>query len=167
MRFMVFDLPMHGGPFDERLQALQTLVTHINQAWVQAVPQTPATTHVALMAQLRQTEREGGEGLMLHHGSAHYRAGRSHDLLKVKSHDDAEALVVGHIPGKGRLAGQTGALLVRMPTGQRFKLGAGLSDQNRKAPPPVGTWVTYRYRGLHPSGVPRFASFIRVRTEPF
>ena len=34
MRFMVFDLPAHGGVFDERLAALKTLVASIEQDWV-------------------------------------------------------------------------------------------------------------------------------------
>ena len=47
----------------------------------------------------------------------------------------------------------------------RFKLGTGLSDTQRTAPPPVGTWVTFRYRGLTDAGVPRFASFLRVADD--
>jgi hypothetical protein len=27
----------------------------------------------------------------------------------------------------------------------------------------LDTWVTYRFRGLHASGLPRFATFVRVR----
>ena len=128
MRFMVFDLPSHGGVFDERLIALKALVASIQQPWVQAVPQQRVATHAALQALLQRTVRAGGEGLMLHKGSSMYRSGRSDDLIKLKTHDDAEALVVGHLPGKGKHAGRLGALLVEMPTGQRFKLGAGLTD---------------------------------------
>ena len=51
-----------------------------------------------------------------------------------------------------------------MPTGQRFKLGAGLTDADRDQPPPLGSWVTYRYRGTR-RGLPRFASFVRVRLD--
>jgi DNA ligase-1 len=76
---------------------------------------------------------------------------------------DEEGLVVGHQPGRGRLVGKTGALLVQMTSGQRFALGSGLSDALRRDPPPVGAWVTYRYRDRTPSGLPRFASFVRVR----
>src|SRR3990167_8559743 len=36
MRFMVFDLPTHGGTFDERLPTLQALVARLGQPWVQA-----------------------------------------------------------------------------------------------------------------------------------
>jgi len=165
MRFMVFDLPAHGGVFDERLAALKTLVASIQQNWVQAVPQQRVATDAALQALLQRTVRSGGEGLMLHKGSSLYRSGRSDDLIKLKTHDDAEALVVGHLPGKGKHAGRLGALLVEMPTGQRFKLGAGLTDADRDQPPPLGSWVTYRYRGTHDGGLPRFASFVRVRLD--
>ena len=84
-------------------------------------------------------------------------------MFKLKPELDEEGLVVGHQPGKGRLVGMTGALLVQMTSGQRFALGSGLSDALRRDPPPVGTWVTYRYRERTPSGLPRFASLVRVR----
>lgn len=165
MRFMVFDLPTQGGPFDERLPALKALVAQIHQPWVEAVAQLRVATDAALQALLQRTVRAGGEGLMLHKGSSLYRSGRSDDLVKLKTHEDTEAQVIGHLPGKGKHAGRLGALLVEMPSGQRFQLGAGLTDADRDHPPPVGSWVTYRFRGTHDSGVPRFASFVRVRDD--
>ena len=165
MRFMVFDLPAHGGTFDQRLPALNQLVESLNQPWVQAVPQQRVASDAALQKLLLRTVRAGGEGLILHRGASMYRAGRSDDLIKVKTHEDAEAKVVAHLPGQGRHAGRLGALVVEMPSGQRFRLGAGLTDAERDHPPPVGSWVTYRFRGTHDSGVPRFASFVRVRDD--
>lgn len=165
MRFMVFDLPQHGGTFDERIPALNALVSSIGQPWVQAVPQQRVANSAALQLLLRRTVRAGGEGLMLHRGGSLYRSGRSDDLIKVKTHEDTEARVVGHLPGKGKHEGRMGALLVEMPTGQRFRLGAGFNDAQRTDPPPVGSWVTYRYRGTHDGGLPRFASFVRVRDD--
>ena len=165
MRFMVFDLPGHKGTFDERLPALNALVESLGQPWVQAVPQRRVATDAALQALLHRTVRAGGEGLMLHRGASLYRAGRSDDLIKVKTHEDTEARVIAHLPGKGRHAGRMGALLVVMPSGQRFRLGAGFSDSDRDNPPPVGSWVTYRFRGTHDGGLPRFASFVRVRED--
>ncbi len=165
MRFMVFDLPAHGGTFDQRLPALNQLVESLNQPWVQAVPQQRVASDAALQKLLLRTVRAGGEGLMLHRGASMYRAGRSDDLIKVKTHEDAEAKVVAHLPGQGRHAGRLGALVVEMPSGQRFRLGAGLTDAERDHPPPVGSWVTYRFRGTHDSGLPRFASFVRVRDD--
>jgi DNA ligase-1 len=49
--------------------------------------------------------------------------------------------------------------------GVRFKIGTGLSDAQRRNPPPVGSVVTYRFRGLTDAGVPRFASFVRVAAD--
>lgn len=165
IRFMLFDLPEHPGVFSERLVALQALVNAVNQPWLQTVEQVRGSTHAALMQQLDQVVRAGGEGLMLHRAQALYRAQRSDDLLKVKTHEDAEARVIGHEPGKGRLAGMVGALLVETGDGIRFRLGSGLSDALRRNPPPVGSWVTYRYRGTHDSGLPRFATLVRVRSD--
>ena len=165
MRFMVFDLPGDKGTFDERLPALNALVESLGQPWVQAVPQRRVANDAALQALLHRTVRAGGEGLMLHRGASLYRAGRSDDLIKVKTHEDTEARVVAHLPGKGRHAGRLGALLVETPSGQRFRLGAGFSDADRESPPPVGSWVTYRFRGTHNGGLPRFASFVRARAD--
>ena len=165
IRFMVFDLPGDKGTFDQRLPALNALVESLGQPWVQAVPQRRVANDAALQALLHRTVRAGGEGLMLHRGASLYRAGRSDDLIKLKTHEDTEARVIAHLPGKGRHAGRMGALLVEMPSGQRFRLGAGFSDADRERPPPVGSWVTYRFRGTHNGGLPRFASFVRARAD--
>ena len=166
LRYMVFDLPGHSGPFTQRHRALQRTVTQLQQAWVQAVPQWTVQDHAALMRQLRELTGQGAEGLMLRRIDAPYRAGRSDDLVKLKLFEDAEAVVIGHIPGKGKYQGMTGALLVQTPEGLRFRIGSGLRDADRAHPPPIGSTITYRYNGKHPSGLPRFARFWRVRTEP-
>ena len=166
LRYMVFDLPAHPGSFDQRLPALRATVATIGQPWVIAVPQRRVASDAQLQALLRQVSGGGGEGLMLHRGSALYRAGRGDDLLKLKRHDDAEARVLAHLPGRGRHAGRLGALLVQTPEGRRFRLGSGLSDAQRAHPPPVGSWVTYRHHGVHEdTGLPRFARFVRVRAD--
>lgn len=165
LRFMVFDLPQAPGPFDARLAALQQHTQAIQQDWVQAVPQWKEADEASLLRRMQRVVKDGGEGLMLHKGTATYRSGRGDDVLKLKPQEDAEAQVVGYVPGKGKYTGQTGALLVRTAGGQQFKLGSGLSDADRRNPPPLGSWVTYRYRGLHDSGLPRFASYWRVREE--
>ena len=165
VRYMVFDLPQHRGPFSERKQALAQLVQRIHQPWVQAAPQWRVASHEALMQQLRQMSQQGAEGLMLRHAHAPYRSGRSDDLIKLKLFDDAEAVVIAHVPGKGKYRGLTGALLVQMPNGLRFKIGSGLRDADRAHPPPIGSTITYRYNGMHPSGLPRFARFWRMRED--
>lgn len=165
IRFMVFDLPAQPGNFTTRLEALRKLLPITRAPWVVPVAQQRATTHADLQALLDKTVRMGGEGLVLHRGASLYRGERNTDLLKFKPHDDAEARVVGHIAGRGRNEGRLGALLVETREGQQFKLGSGFTDAEREHPPAVGAWVTYRFNGLNPSGLPRFARFVRVRAD--
>ena len=170
IKFMVFDLPGEPGTFTERLSTLNSTVSKLAVPWVQAVAQNKVASHATLQSQLKQITKAGAEGLMLHRGSSLYKGVRNDDLLKVKTHDDAEATVLAHIPGKGKYAGQLGALLVEMPpadgkAAKRFKLGTGLTNAQRRNPPAVGSKVTYRFRGVNDSGIPRFASFMRVRED--
>ena len=167
MRFMVFDLPTQQEPFIERIPVLNGLVSQIDQPWVQAVSQSKVLTHQALKNLLLASTKQGAEGLMLHRSASLYKGQRSDDLMKVKMHEDTEARVIAHIPGKGKYAGVLGALLVEMPAAggrpaQRFKLGTGFTDAQRQSPPALGVLVTYRFRGLNEGGIPRFASFMRV-----
>ena len=165
IRFMVFDLPSSPATFDRRLQRLREMFEAIESPRIALVEQFRVADQDELMDVLHRVVAGGGEGLMLHRGGSLYTAGRSDDLLKLKLYEDAEAVVVGHLPGKGRLAGMLGALVVETPHGQRFRLGTGFSDEERRAPPPLGATVTYRYYGKTRRGVPRFASFLRIRNE--
>ena len=163
VRFMVFDLPADPADFSGRLRRLRATFAEVESPYIALIRQFRLADHNELMAELDRVVSTGGEGLMLHRGSARYRAGRTNDLLKVKRHEDAEAVVVGHLPGRGRFTGMLGALLVEMPDGRRFRLGTGFSDAERRQPPPIGATVTYRYYGTTRNGIPRFASFLRVR----
>jgi DNA ligase-1 len=169
LRFMVFDLPGHGGTFTERVEAMAALRERIGATpagiWLQFVEQRRGSTQAELDHLLKATVEAGGEGLMLHRGQARYQAGRSDDLLKLKLFHDAEAQVLAHLPGRGRHAGRMGALLVRTADGREFRLGSGFSDAQRLQPPPLGSWVSYRYRGLTADGLPRFATFLRLRSD--
>ena len=165
VRFMVFDLPAHPADFDGRLRRLRALFARIASPHIALIEQFRVADHAELMAALDRVVALGGEGLMLHDGRARYRAGRTNDLLKVKRHEDAEAVVVAHLPGRGKYAGLLGSLLVETPDGRRFRLGSGFSDEQRRRPPPVGATVTYKHYGVTGNGIPRFASFLRVRPE--
>lgn len=163
LKYLVFDTRGPAEPFAQRASRLTQAVAEARQPGLVAVAHTAVDDAAALRARLQEVVRQGGEGLVLHRADALWRAGRSDALFKLKPEPDEEARVVGHQAGKGRLQGLTGALLLETPQGQRFALGSGLSDAMRRDPPPVGAWVTYRYRDRTPSGLPRFASFLRVR----
>jgi DNA ligase 1 len=165
IKYMIFELPDAPGTFAERYAAIQALVKRIDSSAIRAVEQVRGTTRDALRTQLDAIVKDGGEGLMLHLADAPYSTGRSDKLLKLKPLDDTEARVIAHLPGRGKYAGMMGALRVEMPDGKRFNIGTGFTDETRKSPPAVGTTVTYTYRGLTATGLPRFASFLRIRQE--
>ncbi|MGJ8673996.1 DNA ligase [Rubritalea sp.] len=163
VHYCVFDLPNHGGPFNQRVQAIRKIEAQSNIPWLRAVKQFRVSSIEQLHQQLLATVNAGGEGLMLHKGSATYQAERTRDLLKLKPHEDAEATVIGHIEGKGKFSGMLGALVVQLPGGRQLKLGSGFSDAQRKQPPKIGTTITYQFTGLTATGLPRFARFLRER----
>jgi len=163
LRYMIFDLPGASDTFALRVQRLNQVVVNARQPWLQVVVQQRVPDAAALQALLQQTVQNGGEGLVLHRTNALWSPGRSDVLLKLKPMPDEEARVVAHLPGRGRNQGRMGALLLEMSNGQRFALGTGFADAQRVDPPPVGSLVTYRYRDRTPKGLPRFASFLRMR----
>lgn len=163
--YMVFDLPRAAGPFDDRLRTLRRLLKDHDNPHLRLVRQIKVADRAALNRRLEKVIEAGGEGLMLHRGDAPYRSYRSTDLLKVKPYQDAEARVVAHLPGEGRLEGKMGALLLETASGRHFRLGTGFSDAQRANPPPIGSLVTYKFYGRTRHGLPRFPSFLRVRRE--
>lgn len=162
VRYGVFELPGAPGPFAERAARIERLISQAEPGPLMAVEQWELPDPAALQVRLDSVVAQGGEGLMLHRADAVYVTGRSEVLLKLKPLQDADAVVLGHVAGKGRLAGRLGALRVRTPLGQEFALGTGFSDAQRASPPSPGTVVTYTYRGTTARGLPRFASFLRV-----
>ncbi len=164
VRFMVFDAPQAKGSFEERMQFLRATLPPTNR-FAQVVVQKRCEGIAQLLAERDRVVALGGEGLMLRQPDSAYEGRRSPTLLKVKPYDDAEATVVAHEPGQGKYAGKLGALRVRTDDGREFSIGSGLSDKERESPPPVGTVVTYRFRGLTAKGMPRFPSFLRIRRD--
>ena len=165
VHYLVFELPGAAGSFSERIRQMNSMVAQAAVPWLQVVEQTRVTDRATLMQRLGAVVRQGGEGLMLHRADAPYLTGRSDVLLKLKPWQDAEAVVIGYVPGNGKYQGMTGALKMEMPDGQRFRIGSGLSDALRRQPPPIGTRITYRYQHLTKKGVPRHPRYLRVRED--
>jgi DNA ligase-1 len=166
--YHVFDLPKNRNNFDVRLAHLiDYFAKETTPPWLKLIPQFKVKNEKELVSKLKEIENLKGEGLMLHKGSSLYHGGRDDDLLKLKSYQDAEAQVIAHLPGKGKYQNMLGAVLVKavnhVQEGKHFKIGTGFSDLERAMPPEIGSIITYKYFGLTSKGLPRFASFIRVR----
>ncbi|GJL49529.1 MAG: ATP-dependent DNA ligase [Nitrospirales bacterium] len=165
IRLMMFDLPEHGGPFDQRVSAMKRLVETTHSPFLVMIEQQTIKNEEELQQRLTEVLDQGGEGLMLHRKTARYASGRTHDVLKLKPFMDAEATVIGYRPGKGQFAGQVGSLKVRTDEGVELYVGSGLTNEQRSHPPPLQSRITFRYQGLTKNGVPRFPVFLRIRNE--
>lgn len=165
VRYLIFDAPGLKLPFEDRQEAIRKLVAEQKPPHAEWVKQEPCRDIAHMKEELARVEALGGEGVMMRRPGSHYEVGRSHSLLKVKSFHDAEARVIGHQPGTGKHKGRLGALLVEMPNGKHFAVGTGLTDAERKSPPPVGAIITYRYQELTDDGIPRFPSYVGVRHD--
>lgn len=165
IRYMVFELPDAEGTFSDRLMQMKAIIDESGSDYLVQVPQFKLDTTQALQSKLADVIKQGGEGLMMHRADALYLTGRSDALLKVKTHQDAEATVIAHFEGKGKYQGMLGSLLVETPQGIQFKLGSGFSDAQRLNPPAIGSLITYKYFGLTKNSVPKFASFLRIRKD--
>lgn len=163
LKFLVFDAPSLDAPFEERVGWLHGVLPNATHA--RTVEHVCCEGIAHLRGELERVEGLGGEGLMVRQPGSKYEIGRSYTLLKVKTFHDAEGRVVGHDPGKGKHKGRCGALVVAMPDGTTFNVGTGLSDDERRDPPPIGAIVTYRYQELSRDGVPRFPSYVGLAVD--
>lgn len=165
LRFGIFDVPEASGRFIQRMEIARDWFEKHPTPYAFVIPQLPVRNAVHLQEELQRVLELGGEGLIVREPDAVYTGGRSAQVLKVKKFQDAEAVVVGHLPGQGRNFGRLGALLVELPDGLRFKIGTGFSDEERDDPPPLNEVITFKYFGYHSSGIPRFPSFLRIRRD--
>jgi DNA ligase-1 len=171
VRYMVFDMPKSLRPFDQRFKAMKSLTSL--PAWLIIIPQWRVSDEAELLIQLETYVANKAEGLMLHHGDSLYSTKRSDDLLKLKPSFDSEGFVLGYQEGKGKYLGMMGALWVEaeivneegVAIKQRFKIGSGFTDQERKVPPVIGSEITFKYSGLTIKGKPRFVRYWRVRVR--
>ncbi|SIN86336.1 DNA ligase [Salinivibrio sp. ES.052] len=163
IRFYAFDVPDHPGQFSERYAALKQVVAETASPYLAYVIQTPVENNRALEARLASINDAGGEGMMLHHPDSVYVSHRVESLIKLKTYQEKDVVVVGVNPGKGRLQGLMGSLVVRLADGTEFSVGSGFSDAQRADPPQVGSTILVRHNGVTQKGIPRFARFIREK----
>ena len=165
LKLAIFDVPDAPGGFTERIALAESWFATHPSAYAFVIEQTLIESPAELEQHLARIEELGGEGLIVRKPDALYSAGRSTEILKVKNYQDAEAVVIAHLPGKGRNKGRLGSILVEIDNGIRFKIGGGFSDAERDEPPPVGSVITFKYYGKYQSGIPKFPSFMRIRSD--
>jgi len=168
IHYVCFDAPRVEAPFEQRLVRLYTEVQMAGVPWLAVSEQTPVASMNDLFVKLKAIEAVKGEGLIIRRpGNAYYWSQAAHDrsvdCLKVTTVHTAEATLVGYTKGKGDRDGVFGAMLCELADGTRFKIGTGFDSACLCNPPPVGCTVTFGFKALNKSGVPREPRYYRVR----
>lgn len=173
LTYQIFEVPNQQGGLLERLKVLELYLERFPAPSLRVIEQVTVQNNAHLKAELERVVELDGEGLVVRHPDTAYQTGRSNQALKVKLKQDAECEVTGYTAGKGKYLGQVGALQCKILDGQLMaltdlhdrvlKIGSGLTDAQRAAPPKIGTVVTFQYMGFTQKGLPRFPVFLRMR----
>lgn len=164
LKLHVFDVPNAEGDLYQRLDKLQKWLSDHPTPHIAIIEQIPVKSTAHLQQFFDEIQKLGGEGVVVRNPNAPYIHGRSAQILKLKAVFDEECTVVAHHKGKGKYADKLGAITCENQRG-RFRIGSGFKDKDRQNPPPIGSLITYKYRGLTKAGKPRFATFWRVRSD--
>ena len=170
LRYMVFDLPGAPGRFADRARR-RSSATRRRRALAASCRPSPqrrlAEPAGAAATGSTTVVRAGGEGLMLHRADAPYadrpqpRAAQAEAACTTPRRSSSATC-----RASGRHAGRLGALRVR--TRRRRRVPARHRLQRRAARRPAAAGQRRHLhlpRARRRSGVPRFASFLRVRPD--
>lgn len=165
LKLYVFDVPDAEGDLWQRLQKLRDYLAINPAPHIEIIEQMPIVDNEHLSYFLQQIENKGGEGVVVRNPTALYQRGRSSQILKVKSKQDAECTVTAHHPGQGKYRQMLGALSCQSTQFGFIRIGTGFTDQQRQQPPAIGAIITFQYQGLTSKGKLRFPVFLRVRKD--
>ncbi|WGE42200.1 DNA ligase [Actinobacillus equuli] len=164
LKLYVFDVPNADGNLFERLTKLKNYLSQHPTPYIQIIEQIPIQDKAHLMQFYQQVLDQYGEGVVVRNPNTAYIKGRSAQILKLKPVLDEECTVIAHHNGKGKYRNKLGAITCENQRG-RFRIGSGFKDKDRENPPPIGSLITYKYRGITEKGKPRFATFFRQRMD--
>ena len=191
LRYVIFDVPSLGKePFEQRMEKLKSMpclagtdtgakssivlpsewfdgdnAPGAQKTYARIVPQVLCNSRENLEGEFDAIAKLGGEGIMMRQAKSLYVHKRSTTLMKLKSFEDTEGIIIAHEKGTGRIAGALGAYLCELRDKKQFKCGTGMDDAHRRKPLPVGTIITVRYQELTNAGVPRFPVFVGPRYD--
>lgn len=165
LKLHVFDVPNAEGNLFQRLETLRTYLAENPTPYITIIEQIPIQDQTHLQQFYQNVLSQNGEGVVIRNPNSPYIHGRSAQILKLKPTFDEECTVIAHHQGKGKYADKLGAITCENQRG-RFRIGSGFSDKERENPPPIGTQITYKYRGVTENGKPRFATYWRIKENP-
>ena len=178
LKFHVFDVPEASGGLLTRLEILAKFLKNEPSQNLIIIKQIKMRDNAHFLKFAEEIIAKGGEGAVVREPNAPYERKRSKNALKFKKFKDAECEVIAVNKGSGKYANLAGSLTCKALGGKNdkeragepkegtiFKIGSGLSDENRQEPPKIGSIITYKFQNLTSNGKPRFPIFLRVRED--
>ena len=178
LKFHVFDVPEASGGLLDRLEVLAKFLKNEPNDNLIIIKQIKMRDNAQFLKFTKDIIARGGEGAVVREPNAPYERKRSKNALKFKKFKDAECEVIAINKGSGKYANLAGSLTCRALGGKDdkekagepkegtiFKIGSGLSDEQRTNPPKIGSIITYKFQNLSSYGKPRFPIFLRVRED--
>lgn len=160
--------------YSQRLEQATKLAIKLNNEFstrIQPIPsdmfQDPSVENLRTVCE--KFVAQGFEGAMIRRANLPVENKRSKSLLKVKTFQDAEAVVEGMVEGTGKLQGSLGALVCRTAQGQLFEIGTGFEDSVRMELWNLGESIkgqtaNFKFFELTNDGIPRFPVFRSLRS---
>ena len=173
LKFHIFDVPEASGGLLDRLEILAKFLKNEPNHNLIIIKQIKMRNNAQFLKFAESIIAKGGEGVVVREPNAPYERKRSKNALKFKKFKDAECEVVSINKGSGKYANLAGSITCKAiggkdgeaKAGTIFKIGSGLSDENRQNPPKIGSIITYKFQNLTAKGKPRFPIFLRVRED--
>ena len=178
LKFHVFDVPEASGGLLDRLEVLAKFLKNEPNDNLIIIKQIKMRDNAQFLKFAEEIIAKGGEGAVVREPNAPYERKRSKNALKFKKFKDAECEVIAVNKGSGKYANLAGSLTCKALGGKKdkeragepkegtiFKIGSGLSDENRQEPPKIGSIITYKFQNLTSNGKPRFPIFLRIRED--
>lgn len=178
LKFHVFDVPEASGGLPRRLEVLAKFLKNEPNQNLIIIRQIKMRDNAHFLKFAEEIIAKGGEGAVVREPNAPYERKRSKNALKFKKFKDAECEVIAVNKGSGKYANFAGSLTCKAlgskddkeragepKEGTIFKIGSGLSDENRQEPPKIGSIITYKFQNLTANGKPRFPIFLRIRED--
>jgi DNA ligase-1 len=159
IKHYIFEVPNAKGGLFQRLEKVKP---YMNNS-IRIIPQIEIRDKDHLNEFLQSIENEKGEGVVVRDPKEPYINKRSSKALKIKTYHDMECTVIGYTKGKGKFTDLIGAIKCKLDNGMTFKIGSGLSDNERKYPAKIGDIITFKYNGFTKYGKPRFPVYLRIR----
>jgi DNA ligase 1 len=174
IEYWVYDVPVCGGKSDQEFDRRNACLSGLfltSRGRVRNVPTTSAHSHDSVQELQLAYVKDGFEGAMVRTPAGRYKFGRrSNDLLKVKTFQDGEFVVLDWKDGEGKLA-ECCVFQCRNDINSLtfWCMPKGTIDQReeyaRNARSYVGRKLTVRFFDRTEDGLPRFPVGVVFRDE--